>query len=224
MAGTLLKPNDEHELKTAEEFSALYSDQPVWVARTLEIANRCRFSLSEIDYRYPEEGVPGQFTTAQWLRKLTWEGAHKRYGHPVPEKVRLQVEKELQLIEELQYSGYFLTMWDLVQICQEKRILCQGRGSAANSAVCFCLGITAVDPVNMDLLFERFLSRERAEPPDIDLDIGHHRREEVIQHMYEKYGRLPWPLSPQRSGKSLRHFRGGLRPHIQTDVSPRSRT
>ncbi|HUI70224.1 MAG TPA: error-prone DNA polymerase, partial [Spirochaetia bacterium] len=150
---------------------------------------RCSFSLEELVYKYPDEVVPDGFTTAAWLRHITFEGAKVRYHEEIPESARALLEKELALVEELGYCGYFLTMWELVQFCRKNGILCQGRGSAANSVVCYCLGVTSVDPVNMDLLFERFLSRERAEPPDIDLDIEHNRREEVIQHMYEKYGR-----------------------------------
>ena len=133
--------------------------------------------------------MPDGTTSADWLRQLTFEGAHERYGSEIPADVVDQVEKELQIIEALDYPGYFLTMREIVKFCREKGILCQGRGSAANSAVCYCLGVTAIDPVRMGFLFERFLSKERAEPPDIDLDIQHDRREEVIQHVYEKYGR-----------------------------------
>ena len=188
-AGTRLRPNATHALVSPEAFRALYADHPDWVDRTLEVAADCQFSLAEIEYRYPEDGVPGGESTSGWLRRLTAEGARQRYPSGVPPEVGAQVEKELSLVEELRYSGYFLTMWEIVQFCKKEGILCQGRGSAANSAVCYCLGITAVDPVHMELLFERFLSRERAEPPDIDLDIEHQRREEVIQHMYRRYGR-----------------------------------
>ncbi len=188
-AGRLLRPNAEHDLKAARAFSALFEDQPDAVARTLELAQRCTFHLGQIRYRYPSEALPDGTTSAEHLQNLTWEGAHQRYGARVPPAVAAQLERELALIDELDYCGYFLTMHEIVRFCREREILCQGRGSAANSAVCFCLGITAVDPVRMDLLFERFLSRERAEPPDIDLDIMHERREEVIQHVYEKYGR-----------------------------------
>ena len=188
-AGTRLKPNAEHALKASGEFAALYSDRPEWVTQTLDIADQCRFSLAEIEYRYPEEGVPEGFNTAQWVRKLVGEGALWRYPTGVPKVVEKQLEKELALIETLRYSGYFLTMYEIVQYCTDHGILCQGRGSAANSVVCFCLGVTAIDPTKVDLLFERFLSLERAEPPDIDLDIEHNRREEVIQHMYARYGR-----------------------------------
>ncbi len=188
-AGTLLRPNAEHELQAPDAFAELYADCPELVARTNEIAERVHFNLDEIVYRYPSEFLPEGYTMAQWLRRLTHDGAEERYPGGVPPEVMAQLHKELDLIDELDYCGYFLTMWDIVQYCKEHSILCQGRGSAANSAVCFCLGITAVDPIRMDLLFERFISRERAEPPDIDLDIAHQRREEVIQHMYEKYGR-----------------------------------
>lgn len=188
-AGTKLRPNREHALKSSEEFLRLYDDHPEWVKQTLMIAEMCQFSLGELDYRYPEEGVPEGFTTAGWVRVKAEEGARQRYPSGIPPVVQKQMEKELDLIEELRYSGYFLTMWELVQFCQSQGILCQGRGSAANSVVCFCLGITAIDPTRVDLLFERFLSRERAEPPDIDLDIEHHRREEVIQYLYQRYGR-----------------------------------
>ena len=140
-------------------------------------------------YRYPLERLPEGATSSQWLRTLTYRGAQERYDGAMPSDVRRQLDKELELIEELDYGGYFLTMWEIVRFCREQQILCQGRGSAANSAVCYCLGITAVDPIRLGLLFERFLSKERAEPPDIDLDIEHNRREEVIQHVYAKYGR-----------------------------------
>jgi len=193
-AGRLTRPNSEHNLKTPYAFRSLFVDDPTSIARAQAIAEQCTFSLSEIHYRYPSEKLPDGTTSSQWLRQLTFEGADGRYPaalYPggVPENVRTQLDKELGVIGDLEYDGYFLTMWEIVQFCRREGILCQGRGSAANSAVCYCLGITAVDPVQMDLLFERFISKERAEPPDIDLDIEHNRREEVIQHVYEKYGR-----------------------------------
>jgi error-prone DNA polymerase len=188
-AGTLLKPNAEHDLKSPRAMERLFADEPLALARTVEIAERCTFSLAQIRYRYPAESVPDGFSSSDWLRELTWRGARERYGAEVPVAAAEQIEKELALVKELDYGGYFLTMHEIVRYCREKEILCQGRGSAANSIVCYCLGITAVDPVKMSLLFERFLSRERAEPPDIDLDIAHQRREEVIQHVYAKYGR-----------------------------------
>ena len=188
-SGTLLRTNGEHDLKAPAAFARLFADRPELVAATHEIAARCTFSLSEVRYRYPSERLPDGYTSAQWLRRLTFAGARKRYGGAPPAAVAKQLRAELEVIEDLDYCGYFLTMYEIVSFCRERKILCQGRGSAANSAVCYCLGITAVDPVHMDLLFERFLSRERAEPPDIDLDIGHRRREEAIQFVYRKYGR-----------------------------------
>ena len=188
-AGTLLRHNGEHDLKSPRAFARLFADRPELVAATREIADRCPFSLADLRYRYPSERLPAGHTSAEWLRSLTFAGARARYGGEVPAEVAAQLDTELAVIDELDYCGYFLTMYELVRFCLEQRILCQGRGSAANSAVCYCLGITAIDPVRMRLLFERFLSRERAEPPDIDLDIGHRRREEVIQFMYRKYGR-----------------------------------
>ena len=188
-AGRRIRANAEHGLKAPAAFAELYRDDPAAVARTVEIAARCRFSLDAIRYRYPSERLPDGDTSSSWLRRLAEEGARRRFGGRVPAAVRTQIAKELVLIDELDYCGYFLTMWEIVEFCRRHGILCQGRGSAANSAVCYCLGITAVDPTRVDLLFERFLSRERAEPPDIDLDIMHERREEVIQFVYEKYGR-----------------------------------
>ncbi|MDB5096384.1 MAG: dnaE [Cyanobacteria bacterium RYN_339] len=188
-AGRKLKPNAEHFLMPPMAFEQRFGADHAAVARTREVAARCTFSLADIRYRYPSEWLPEGITSAQRLRKLAYEGVAWRYPEGVPEGVPPQLERELELIEKLDYCGYFLTMYELVQFCKREDILCQGRGSAANSIVCFCLGVTAVDPVRMDLLFERFLSEERAEPPDIDLDIEHDRREEVIQHMYAKYGR-----------------------------------
>ena len=188
-AGARLQANASYALLPAKLMYDRYRDAPQLVTRTLEIAERARFSLDQIDYRYPNEQVPDGYSTAEWLWELTFAGARRRYGGSIPADVRSQLQKELALIDELEYCGYFLTMWEIVEYCRRQGIIAQGRGSAANSAVCYCLGITAIDPVRMDLLFERFLSRERAEPPDIDLDIEHRRREEVIQHVYRKYGR-----------------------------------
>ncbi|MBZ0159304.1 MAG: error-prone DNA polymerase, partial [bacterium] len=188
-AGRRLKPNAEHDLKPPSDFAALFVDDPAAVARTEEVAVRCAFSLTELRYRYPSERLQDGTTSAQRLRQLTFEGAKHRYGGEVPPDVLRQLEMELHLIDALDYPGYFLTMWEIVEFCRQRGILCQGRGSAANSAVCYCLSITAIDPVRMGLLFERFISKERAEPPDIDLDIQHNRREEVIQHVYDTYGR-----------------------------------
>jgi error-prone DNA polymerase len=188
-AHTLLKPNAEHVLKSPHAMLSLFEDDVAALDRSLEVAARCKFSLSELRYRYPSEKLPDGTTSIEWLRTLTAAGAQERYGGVPPTAARELLDKELAIIEQLDYAGYFLTMWEIVQFCRLRGILCQGRGSAANSVVCFCLGITAIDPVRMGLLFERFLSMERAEPPDIDLDIEHERREEVIQHVYEKYGR-----------------------------------
>ncbi|MCY1158490.1 MAG: polymerase, partial [Citricoccus sp.] len=156
---------------------------------TLNVANRCNFSLSEIKYEYPEELVPAGETPATHLRKLTEEGARLRYPKGVPAKVRKLIDYELQLIAELRYDSFFLTIEDIVRYARSKDILCQGRGSAANSAVCYVLGITSIDPVRSGLLFERFVSAERREPPDIDVDFEAERREEVIQWVYARYGR-----------------------------------
>ncbi|WP_313759918.1 error-prone DNA polymerase, partial [Diaphorobacter nitroreducens] len=162
---------------------------PALLAATLQVAARCTFSLNEIKYRYPLETVQPGMTASQTLACLTWEGARVRYPDGVPEAVVTQVEKELALIAECGYEMYFLTVHDIVRYARSQGILCQGRGSAANSAVCYCLGITAVDPQKTRLLFERFISRERSEPPDIDVDFEHDRRETVIQYIYDKYGR-----------------------------------
>ena len=190
-AGRLIRSNAEHDLKAPEAMARLFADEPALVERTREVASRCTFSLSEIRYRYPTEKLPDGKTSSAWLRELTLRGARDRFAGAggVPSAIREQIDRELALIDELDYGGYFLTMWEIVRYCRSEGILCQGRGSAANSVVCYCLGITAVDPTRVELLFERFLSRERHEPPDIDLDIMHTRREEVIQHVYAKYGR-----------------------------------
>ncbi len=193
-AGRLTRPNAEHALRSPYAFHLLFEDDRASVARTEEVAARCTFTLAEIRYRYPLESLPDGTSAFEHLRRLTLDGAKERYPRErfpagIPRETLAQLEKELDVIRELEYEGYFLTMHELIQFCRRSGILCQGRGSAANSAVCYCLGITAVDPVRMELLFERFLSKERAEPPDIDLDIEHDRREEVIQWVYEKYGR-----------------------------------
>ena len=187
-AGRLLRPNDQHALKGPEDMARLFADDPASLERTREVAARCTFSLGELRYRYPLERLPKGKTSFQYLEERTFAGAARRLGGKFETQVP-QLKKELALIRELEYEGYFLTMHEIVEYCRRERILCQGRGSAANSAVCFALGITGVDPTQVNLLFERFISRERAEPPDIDLDIEHNRREEVIQHVYKKYGR-----------------------------------
>ncbi|OHB85063.1 MAG: hypothetical protein A2V98_25690 [Planctomycetes bacterium RBG_16_64_12] len=181
--------NAERHLKTPEEMAAAFARAPEAVRRTVEIADCCTFSLDELRYEYPEELAPRGEKPIEYLTRLAWAGARKRYPEGIPEKVRRLLEHELRLIEELRYEAYFLTVWDLVWFARRRGILCQGRGSAANSAVCYCLGVTAVDPDRVDLLFERFVSRERNEAPDIDVDFEHERREEVLQYVYEKYGR-----------------------------------
>jgi error-prone DNA polymerase len=187
--GQKLKPNAEYGLKSPYAFARLFANDEGSINRTLEIAERCQFSLNEIRYRYPSEELPGGMTSAEWLRRQTLAGARRRYANQIPPGILTQIEKELEIIEALDYPGYFLTMWEIVEYCRANDILCQGRGSAANSVVCYCLGITAVNPQTIGALFERFISKERAEPPDIDLDIEHDRREEVIQYVYQKYGR-----------------------------------
>ena len=188
-AGERLFPNAERYLRSPGEMAALFASAPDAIRRTVEIADRTAFSLDELRYEYPEELAPQGQTPAEYLTRLAWEGARQRYPEGVPDKVRRLIEHELQLIGELHYEAYFLTVWDLVRFARERGILCQGRGSAANSAVCFCLGVTSVDPEHMDVLFERFVSRDRNEAPDIDVDFEHERREEVLQYLYNKYGR-----------------------------------
>jgi error-prone DNA polymerase len=182
-------PNAERHLKSAEAMLPLFADAPEAVYRTREIADRCTFSLDQLRYEYPEELCPAGRKPREYLEQLTWQGAQQRYPQGVPRKVGDLLNHELRLIEELKYEAYFLTVWDLVRFARNQGILCQGRGSAANSAVCFCLSITEVDPDRSSVLFERFMSKERDEPPDIDVDFEHERREEVIQYVYEKYGR-----------------------------------
>jgi error-prone DNA polymerase len=181
--------NAERHLKSPEQMAELFRDCPQAIANGLELADRCHFSLAELRYQYPEELCPPGQTPAEYLADLTWGGARRRYRDGVPDKVTRLLQRELTLIEELHYEAYFLTVWDLVVFARARGILCQGRGSAANSAVCFCLEITSVDPDRSDVLFERFVSRERNEAPDIDVDFEHERREEVLQYVYQKYGR-----------------------------------
>ena len=188
-AGFRLDANAERHLKDAREMARLFRGFEPALARTAEIAARCTFSLNELAYEYPDEPVPPGSTPQAHLEHLTWKGAKWRYPHGIPEAVAHQLRKELSLVGELAYAPYFLTVNDIVAWARSQGILCQGRGSAANSAVCFCLGVTSVDPAETSLLFERFLSRERKEPPDIDVDFEHERREEVIQYVYERYGR-----------------------------------
>ena len=191
-AGRLLARNSERFLKPGREMERLFADCPAAVANTGELALRLGFTLKHLGYRFPDYPLPTGQTPIGWLRALSKEGARQRYGAgPLAQKARRQIERELDLIARLDLSGYFLIVWDLVEFCRRHGILVQGRGSAANSAVCYALGITAVDPVGMELLFERFLSEERGEWPDIDLDLpSGDRREQVIQYLYEHYGRL----------------------------------
>jgi error-prone DNA polymerase len=187
--GSRRQTNAERALKGFGEMVELVGGDVRAVQRSLEVVRRCNFSLDELKYEYPEELSPEGSTTGEHLRRLTFEGAATRYPSGVPAKVRALVDHELRLIAELEYEPYFLTVWDLVRFARSQGILCQGRGSAANSAVCYCLGITSVDPERIDVLFERFVSRERDEAPDIDVDFEHERREEVLQYLYGKYGR-----------------------------------
>jgi len=188
-AGRLLEANGERYLKSPGEMAALFAAAPEAIAETVELAGLVRFSLAEIQYNYPDEPVPPGKTAQGHLEDLTWAGAEDRYCGNIPDKVREALKKELQLIGVMQIAPYFLTVYDIVCFARNRNILCQGRGSAANSAVCYVLGITAVDPNEIDLLFERFVSQERKEPPDIDVDFEHERREEVIQDIYARYGR-----------------------------------
>jgi error-prone DNA polymerase len=188
-AGFLLNPNAERHLKSPDEMARLFARWPHAIPATREFADAIRFSLDELRYEYPRESVPEGRTPQEQLEHLTWKGAADYWPDGLPKKVRSQIEKELEIIRKLDFARYFLTVHDIVDHARSIGILCQGRGSAANSTVCYCLKITNADPAVNDLLFERFLSEERREPPDIDVDFEHERREEVIQHIYEKYGR-----------------------------------
>ncbi len=190
-AGYLLAPHAESHLKPPQEMARLFRDHPQAITRTQAVTETCTFSLDELKYEYPDEPVPKGTSPQKHLEALTWAGARERYPQGLPDKVHANLVKELALIEKLGYAPYFLTVHDIVNFARTRPepILCQGRGSAANSAVCYCIGITAVDPAAIDLLFERFISEERKEPPDIDVDFEHERREEVIQYIYRRYGR-----------------------------------
>jgi error-prone DNA polymerase len=204
--GFALQPNAETHLRPRLRLASLYP--PALLAETVRVAELCNFSLDELRYEYPQEVVPAGETPATYLRGSTWEGAGRRYPQGVPAAVQQQVEHELSLIAELGYEKYFLTVYDVVRFARSQGILCQGRGSAANSAVCYCLGITEVDPARGNALFERFISRERNEPPDIDVDFEHQRREEVIQYLYAKYGRERAALT---AAVHTYHARGAIR-------------
>ena len=185
--GLDLQPNAERHLRTRLRLAQTYPED--LLAETLNVASRCVFSLDELRYQYPDEVIPKGETAASYLRKITYEGAGRRWPKGMPAKVQSQIEHELELISDLKYEHYFLTVADIVQFARSRHILCQGRGSAANSVVCYCIGVTEVDPARMSVLFERFTSKERNGPPDIDIDFEHERREEVLQYLYEKYGR-----------------------------------
>ncbi len=189
-AGRRLEKNAERHIKPPREMARLFVRHEEALAQTVRFVRQINFSLDDLRYEYPKETIGNGETAQETLERLSWAGAEKRYPEGIPERVKKGLAHELELIEEMRYAAYFLTVHDLVRFAREERgILCQGRGSAANSAVCFCLGVTEVDPMLVDLLFERFVSTERDEPPDIDVDFEHERREEVIQYLYEKYGR-----------------------------------
>jgi error-prone DNA polymerase len=187
--GRRLEANAERHLKPAAEMARLFRDAPEAIAETMRFAGRITFSLDQLKYQYPDEPVPPGKTAQRHLEDLTWQGAHRRFPVRISPKTKKVLHKELRLIRKLKYAHYFLTVHDIVRYAREQKILCQGRGSAANSAVCYVLDITSVDPTKVDLLFERFISKERLEPPDIDVDFEHSRREEVMQYVYRRYGR-----------------------------------
>ncbi len=182
-----LQPNAENHLRSLQKLEAIYPQAAL--TETLAVAKRCQFELGELRYRYPKESIPEGYTAPSYLREQTYLGAQQRYPQGLPEKVKQLIEKELRIIGELQYEYYFLTIYDIVKYARRQGILCQGRGSAANSVVCYCLHITEVDPTRTSVLFERFISKRRNEPPDIDVDFENARREEVIQYIYKRYGR-----------------------------------
>lgn len=188
-AGFRLHPNAERYLKPKEEMYRLFRQYPDAIRQAQHIADACTFSLDQLKYQYPKEITREGRTPQQELEVLTWEGANRIFNNTIPDKVKTTIEYELNFIDEVNYAEYFLTVYDIVRYAREQKILCQGRGSAANSTVCYCLGITSVDPSKFDLLFERFISSARNEPPDIDVDFEHERREEVMQYIYQKYGR-----------------------------------
>ena len=207
-AGYRLQQNAERYLKPAEEMVRLFAQYPEAVSNTVKIAEACRFCLSELKYIYPDEITSGGRTPQEELTWLTWRGAAEKFGEHIPEKIRSTIEYELAFIAKKDYAAYFLTVHDFVRFARSNSILCQGRGSAANSTVCFCLGITSVDPSKFNLLFSRFMSDARDEPPDIDVDFEHERREEVIQYIYGKYGRHRAAIV---ATVTQQHYKGAVR-------------
>lgn len=214
-AGTRLQQNAEQYLKPLPLIAYLFRETPDAIKRTQEIHEKISsFSLAQLSYEYPDEKSPGELSSFEYLSSLTWQGAQKRYPEGMPEKVSRLIKEELALIDDLNYSKYFLTCHTIVSFAKKQGILCQGRGSAANSAVCYCLGITAVPPDKIDLLFARFVNKERKEPPDIDIDFEHERREEVIQYIYSRYGRehaaLTAVVITYRHRSAIREVAGAL--------------
>ncbi len=219
-AGSKLFSNHERYLKPADVMKKLFHDLPEALANTLHIAQACVFSPAELRYRYPSEWIPKNHSAQSYLEDLVRQGALDRYKNGIPPEVDKQLKHELGLIQQLNFADYFLTIYEIVDFARSRDILCQGRGSAANSVVCYVLGITSIDPVRMNLLFERFISVERGEPPDIDVDFEHERREEVIQHIYEKYGRhraaMVSAVITYRGRSSLREISKALGIHVGT--------
>lgn len=207
-AGFRLQPNAERYLKPADEMMRLFRQYPDAIQQSQLIANACQFSLDQLKYQYPKEITSEGRTPQEELIQLTWAGAHSIYGASIHEKVKSNIRHELSFIELMSYAEYFLTVYDIVRYARQQKILCQGRGSAANSTVCYCLGITSVDPSKFDLLFERFISSARNEPPDIDVDFEHERREEVMQYIYRKYGR---DRAAVVATVTQQHHRGAIR-------------
>jgi len=207
-AGYKLYQNAERYLKPADEMKRLFAQYPEAIENTKKIANACRFCLSELKYVYPKEITSEGRTPQEELVFLTWKGANEKFNNEIPEKVKINIEYELDFIERKNYAAYFLTVYDFVRFARSQDILCQGRGSAANSTVCYCLGVTSVDPSKFNLLFSRFMSDARDEPPDIDVDFEHERREEVIQYIYEKYGRHRAAIV---ATVTQQHYKGAVR-------------
>jgi error-prone DNA polymerase len=190
-AGVRLQANAERHLRDPAAMARLFKGYEFALERTMEVVRACRFSLRELSYQYPDEPVPKGWSPQGWLIRLTCKGARAKWPDGVPTRVVQTIRKELRLVRERQYAPYFLTVHDIVAWARhpDRAILCQGRGSAANSVICFCLGVTNVDPTSQDMLIERFISSERSEPPDIDVDFEHERRELVMQYVYQRYGR-----------------------------------